>query len=69
MTSAKFGEGSVSPQVRVMSGASNGFLYLVAIMDWASRKILSWRLSKTMHADFCVDAVNEVIAKHGRLRS
>lgn len=33
----------------------NGFLYLVAIMDWASRKVLSWRLSNTMHADFCVD--------------
>lgn len=31
----------------------NGFLYLVAIMDWATRKVLSWRLSNTMHADFC----------------
>ncbi|WP_425300365.1 hypothetical protein [Pukyongiella litopenaei] len=30
----------------------NGFLYLVAIMDWATRKELSWRLSNTMHADF-----------------
>ena len=35
----------------------NGFLYLVAIMDWATRKVLSWRLSNTMHADFCVDAL------------
>ncbi len=43
----------------------NGLLYLVAIMDWASRKVLSWRLSNTMHADFCVDALNEAIAKHG----
>ena len=43
----------------------NGFLYLVAIMDWASRKVLSWRLSNTMHADFCVEALNETIAKHG----
>ena len=42
----------------------NGFLYLVAIMDWASRKVLSWRLSNTMHADFCVDALNEAIAKY-----
>jgi len=41
----------------------NGFLYLVAIMDWATRKVLSWRLSNTMHADFCVDALNEAIAK------
>ncbi len=43
----------------------NGFLYLVAIMDWATRKVLSWRLSNTMHADFCVDALNEAIAKYG----
>ena len=43
----------------------NGFLYLVAILDWASRKVLSWRLSNTMHADFCVDALNEAIAKNG----
>jgi transposase InsO family protein len=43
----------------------NGFLYLVAFMDWATRKVLSWRLSNTMHADFCVDALNEAIAKHG----
>jgi len=44
----------------------NGFLYLVAIMDWATRKVLSWRLSNTMHADFCVDALSETIAKHGK---
>lgn len=43
----------------------NGFLYLVAIMDWATRKVLSWRLSSTMHADFCVDALNEAIARYG----
>lgn len=43
----------------------NGFLYLVAIMDRASRKVLSRRLSNTMHADFRVDALNEAIAKHG----
>ncbi len=42
-----------------------GFLYLVAIMDWATRKVLSWRLSNTMHADFCVDALKEAIAKFG----
>jgi putative transposase len=43
----------------------NGFLYLVAIMDWATRKVLSWRLSNTMHADFCVEALSEAIAEHG----
>ena len=40
-----------------------GFLYLVAIMDWYSRKVLSWRLSNSMEADFCVEALKEAIAK------
>lgn len=44
---------------------SRGYLYLVAIMDWATRKVLSWRLSNTMHADFCVEALNEAIRRHG----
>jgi len=39
-----------------------GFLYLVAIMDWASRKVLSWRLSNTLEADFCVDALREALS-------
>jgi putative transposase len=43
-----------------------GFLYLVAIMDWASRKVLSWRLSNTLEADFCVDALKEALAKYGK---
>ena len=43
-----------------------GFLYLVAIMDWASRKVLSWRLSNTMDADFCVAALEEAIACFGK---
>jgi putative transposase len=43
-----------------------GYLYLVAIMDWASRKVLSWRLSNTMDADFCVDALEEALARYGR---
>lgn len=43
-----------------------GFLYLVAIMDWASRKVLAWRLSNTMEADFCVAALEEALAQHGR---
>lgn len=42
-----------------------GFLYLVAIMDWATRKVLSWRLSNTLHAGFCVQALNEAIARYG----
>ena len=43
-----------------------GFLYLVAIMDWATRKILAWRLSNTLDASFCVEALNEAIAKYGK---
>ncbi len=42
-----------------------GFLYLVAIMDWHSRKVLSWRLSNTMDASFCVDALKEAFAIYG----
>ena len=44
----------------------NGFLYLVAIMDWATRKVLSWRLSNTLDASFCVEALNEAIVKYGK---
>jgi putative transposase len=45
---------------------AKGFVYLVAVMDWFSRRVLSWRLSLTMEADFCVEAVQEAMAKHGR---
>jgi len=43
-----------------------GFLYLVAIMDWYSRKLLVRRLSNSMDADFCVEALKEALAKHGK---
>jgi putative transposase len=43
-----------------------GFLYLVAVIDWASRAVLSWRLSNTMDSSFCVDALEEALATHGR---
>lgn len=43
-----------------------GFLYLAPIMDWYSRKVLSWRLSNTMDADFCVSALEEALAKYGK---
>lgn len=45
---------------------ARGFVYLVAVMDWFSRRVLSWRLSITMEADFCVEAVQEALAAHGR---
>ena len=43
-----------------------GFLYLVAIMDWATRHVLAWRLSNTMDAGFCVEALQEALARYGR---
>jgi len=43
-----------------------GFLYLVAIMDWASRAVLSWRLSNTMDASFCLAALEEALARFGK---
>ncbi len=42
-----------------------GFLYLVTIMDWFTRKVLAWRISNTLEADFCVAALNEAIHKFG----
>jgi putative transposase len=43
-----------------------GFLYLVAVMDWATRKVLSWRLSNTLEAEFCIAALEEALARYGR---
>jgi len=43
-----------------------GFLYLVAVMDWASRAVLAWRLSNTMDVSFCVSALEEALARFGR---
>ncbi len=43
-----------------------GFLYLVAIMDWATRHVLSWRLSNTMDTRFCVEALEEALARYGK---
>lgn len=42
-----------------------GFLYLVAILDWASRRVLAWRLSNTLTTDFCLEAVQEAVTRHG----
>jgi putative transposase len=44
---------------------ARGFVYLAAVMDWFARRILSWRLSNTMEASFCIDAIEEALAKHG----
>jgi len=44
---------------------AKGFAYLVAIMDWHSRKVLSWRISNVMDTDFCIEALNEAINRYG----
>jgi putative transposase len=45
---------------------AKGYCYLAAVVDWFSRRVLSWRLSITMEAAFCIEAVEEALAKHGR---
>src|SRR5690606_24244436 len=42
-----------------------GFLYLIAIMDWHSRKVLSWRLSTTQDTAFCIEALEEALERYG----
>ncbi len=45
---------------------ARGFVYLAAVMDWATRRVLSWRTSITLDTDFCLEAVEEALARHGR---
>jgi putative transposase len=45
---------------------ARGFLYLVAVMDWASRAVLAWRLANTLDVSFCVEALEAALARHGR---
>src|SRR6185437_9008982 len=45
---------------------ARGFVYLVVVLDWFSRRALSWRVAITMESDFCVEAVAEALARHGK---
>jgi putative transposase len=45
---------------------NRGFMYLVAVMDWYSRKILSWRVSNTLDTEFCAEALSEALSRFGR---
>jgi putative transposase len=45
---------------------AHGFVYLTAVLDWFSRRVLAWRVSITMEVDFCLDAVDEALARYGR---
>lgn len=45
---------------------AHGFVYLAAVLDWFSRRVLSWRVSITLEVDFCLDAVEEALTRYGR---
>jgi putative transposase len=45
---------------------ARGFVYLAVVLDWASRRVLAWRLSITMEASFCVETLNDALARHGK---
>ena len=42
-----------------------GFVYLCAVLDWASRQVLAWQLSNTLTTDFCIEAVQEAVTRYG----
>ena len=44
---------------------ARGFIYLAAVIDWFTRRVLAWRVSITLEADFCIEAVQEALARHG----
>lgn len=45
---------------------ARGFIYLAAVVDWATRRVLAWRVSITLDAAFCIEALEEALAKHGQ---
>lgn len=45
---------------------AHGFVYLAAVVDWFSRRVLAWRLSITLHADFCIEALEEALSRFGK---
>jgi putative transposase len=45
---------------------ARGFIYLAAVLDWFTRPVLSWRVSISLEADFCIEAVEEALARHGK---
>jgi putative transposase len=61
----------VRPRSQSAGGArrslpDNQPLYLFAVLDWATRRVLAWRLSNTLTTDFCIEAVREAVALHGK---
>ena len=71
VSSARHGGRAAEPSVelwmsRLSIPMARGFVYLAAVVDWFTRRVLAWRLSITMEVDFCIDAVEEALAKYGR---
>ena len=49
----------------LLTRMARGFIYLAAVLDWFTRRVLAWRVSITLEAEFCVEAVEEALARHG----
>jgi putative transposase len=45
---------------------TRGFIYLAAVLDWFTRRVLSWRVSISLEADFCIEALEDALARHGK---
>ena len=58
--------GAIRRQYLTYIPMSRGFVYLAVVVDWFSRKVLAWKLSITLSADFCIEALEEALACHGR---
>ena len=56
----------IKSEDRLYIPMAKGFLYLAAVMDWRSRRVLAWRLSNTMDVEFCVEALQEALLHHGK---
>ena len=58
--------GAIRRQYLTYVPMSRGFVYLAVVVDWFSRKVLAWKLSITLAADFCIEALEDALARHGR---
>ena len=57
--------GAIRRQYLTYIPMARGFVYLAAVVDWFSRKVLAWKLSITLSADFCIEALEDALARHG----
>jgi transposase InsO family protein len=57
--------GEIPPAYSPLYPMARGFVYLAAVADWFSRRVLAWRLSITMEVEFCLEAVEEALTRYG----